>query len=156
MILTYAPEGAEPRKWPVEPAKMMTSEAEAIEKVTGMTWDEFGLALVKGSVVARRALLWVMLKRSEPTLRHNQIDPPVGSLTLEYERPELEAMREEVLKSTETDEDMRELALGMLQTELDALPDEEEVPKADLNGEDSPGSVTLHISSASGPTRASV
>lgn len=93
MILRYTPEGAEPTEFPFKPRKLMSAEAEAIERVTG--WDfggEFGQKLMTGSMLARRALLWVMLKRSTPTLRFEQVSICMDDVALDYDREELDAI----------------------------------------------------------------
>jgi hypothetical protein len=68
VYLVYQPDGSdEPTRWPYNPRKLMSAEREAIERRTGMPFAEFTAAVLKGSSVARRALLWVMLKRDHPT-----------------------------------------------------------------------------------------
>lgn len=135
MILNYTPEGASERNWTFIPDKLLSSEAEVIEKVTGMTYAEFGQALIKGSASARRALLWVLLKREDPPLRHNQVDPAVGTIGLDYESHELKAIRDEVQKSRDISDEERDAALA----ELDALIEDEVdvAPKATEKDDDS-------------------
>lgn len=115
VLFTYAREGAETRVWTFTPDKLMSSEAEAIEKVTHMTYAEFGLAIIKGSVTARRALLWVFLKRTEPALRHQQIDFPAGAVEVEFEQHELKAIREQV----ETNTDLTDLERAEFLKQID-------------------------------------
>ncbi len=123
MILVYAPEGADERRWTFKPEKLMSSEAEAIEKATHLTYAEFGMELIKGSVTARRALLWVLLKREDAPLRLAQVDPPVGSITVEYEVDELIAMRDGVQQDTSLSDDERAAVLEQLEAEIgDATP----------------------------------
>jgi len=135
VILVYAPEGAKERRWTYQPEKLMSSEAEAIEKVTGLTYEEFGQALLKGSATARRALLWVLMKREEPQLRHASVDPPVGTLKLEYEQHELRSIRDAVEADPDLSDSEREVALR----EMDKLIDESEgeAPKAPASDADS-------------------
>lgn len=132
MLLTYTPEGADERTWVYDPSKLMSSEAAAIEKVTEQTYAEFGVALMKGSAGCRRALLWVLLKREEPTLRIAQVDPPTGSLTLEFEAHELISMRDQVAKSSSLNDDERATALSGLDELIgDATPAPKAKPSAD-------------------------
>lgn len=132
MILKYAPEGAEPRQWTFAPDRLMSSEAEAVEKVTAMTYDEFCMALIKGSRIARRALLWVLLKRTEPTLRHVQVDPQVGAIELEFEAHELRKMRDSIEANADLTDDERAAFLKQLDLEILAQIEdgEAEAPKA--------------------------
>lgn len=73
MKFVYTPEGLEPREWEFEPAKLMSPECIAIEKLTGLTFAEWADAAKRGSVQATHAYLWVLLKRDEPTLTPKQV-----------------------------------------------------------------------------------
>ena len=124
MLLNYTPEGEEAQQWPVKLDKLMSSEAEAIEKVTGLTYEEFSLALVKGSITARRALLWVMLKRTSPTLRHGHIDPPINSIVLEFEPDEWRDIRAAVADDEDLTDEERASALSAIDEQLADAGDE--------------------------------
>lgn len=131
MLLIYTPEGADARRWTFQPEKLLSSEAEALEKVTGMTYQEFGQALIKGSATARRALLWVYLKREDAPLRFNQIDVPVGVISLDYETHELVAIRDALEDDKSLTDDERAAAIDGIQELIDAQADgEDEAPKA--------------------------
>lgn len=151
MLLIYRPEGAKERRWTFAPDKLLSSEAEAIEKVTGFTYEEFGQRLIKGSAAARRALLWVYLKREEPTLRHSQIDVPVGAIGVDYEPHELQAIRDALADSRDMSPDERDAALAA----LDEMLGEETptAPKAPANADDSSDSDSSPTSSTSAPLR---
>ena len=131
MRLTYSPEGATPQTWDYDPAKLLSSEAIAIEKATGMEFDgEYQASLLKGSIAARRALLWVLLKRGEPTLKFEQIDPPTGAMALEYTRPELVDLREKVLSSPLIEDADRYPVLEAIDQQLAEMEPVDEAPKA--------------------------
>jgi len=148
LFLIYKPEGADPRQWTFAPDKLLSSEAEAIEKVTGTTYEEFGQALIKGSVRARRALLWVLLKRDEPTLRHSQVDPATGTMSVDYEPHELQAIRDKLADDTALPDEDRAAALAALD-EMLAGAEVEEAPKAPGNDDASNDSGSLPTSSTS-------
>jgi hypothetical protein len=144
--LTYTPDGSDkPQVWRYEPDKLLSSEAIAIEKVTGWSYEEFGMHLVQRAMLARKALLWVLLKRNEPTLRFDQIDPPVSAIELEYDLDELTAMRAEVEKNEDLTDAERRAALEFFDSEIDGAG--EEAPK----DQDESGGVTP----ISGPSRTS-
>ena len=151
MLLRYTPEGTEGRTWTFTPEKLLSSEAEAIEKATKMTYAEFGVAIIKGSATARRALLWVYLKREEPTLKLASIDVPVGVIALEYEPHELVAMRAEAERSEELTDTERRMALEFFDKEIGDA--EVEAPKATGNGDASSDLGSSHTSSISPPLR---
>lgn len=73
MRITYTPEGADPQVFEFKPGKLMSPEAEAIERHTGLTYKQFTEALGETSVLATHALLYVFLKRGNPTLKYDQI-----------------------------------------------------------------------------------
>lgn len=149
MLLNYTPEGAEKRTWPVKLEKLMSAEAEAIEKATGMTYEEFGVALVKGSATSRRALLWIMLKRTEPTLRHAQVEVEVGQIELEFEHDELLRLRDETAKDKDLTDDERAGALAYIDELLGDAAGDEQAPKADESSDVTPISGPSRTSSAS-------
>jgi hypothetical protein len=97
VILTFTPDEGEKQEWRFRGDKLMTTEAEAVEKVTGMTYAEFGERLLNGNPTARRAVVWVMRKRTEPTLRFGEVDFPMGALRLDFEDEEKAEMRDAIL-----------------------------------------------------------
>jgi hypothetical protein len=52
-------------------SRLTIVEAEAIEKVTGQKMQD---ALGSGTASSLRALVWVAMKRQEPTLRYSDVD----------------------------------------------------------------------------------
>lgn len=110
MLIIYRPEGGDERTWEFVPDEMLDVEATAIERVTGWTYAEFGEKFLKGSILAWKALLWVLRRRSEPTLAFRdvsfrvkefewQLDPDERQKALDN-LPELdtEEEREAILK----------------------------------------------------------
>ena len=73
MKFVYKPEGLAAKEWEFEPAKLMSPEAIAIEKLTGLTLQEWQEAVKRGSIQCMHAYLWVLLKRDNPTLTPKQV-----------------------------------------------------------------------------------
>ena len=73
MLIIYRPEGGEEQTWQFDPQEMLDVEATAIERVTGFTYAEFGEKFLKGSILAWKALLWVLRRRTEPTLAFRDV-----------------------------------------------------------------------------------
>ncbi|MCZ4099841.1 hypothetical protein [Streptomyces sp. H39-C1] len=93
MFLVYQPEGSEePQRWSYNPRKLMDVEREVIERRTEMTFAEFTQAVVKGSSLARRALLFVMLKREHPTTKYDDVHFLWDELKLEYSKQEYDVL----------------------------------------------------------------
>ena len=62
-------------------ASMTFAEGRAIEKVTGVPFGEVGTLAKKGSMTAIQAMVWVAMKRAEPTLKFSDLDDrPISSV----------------------------------------------------------------------------
>lgn len=133
MLIVYRPALGSEQTWEYKPQKMLNAEAAAIEKVTGWTYEEFGEKFMSGSVIAKQALLWVLRKRTEPTLRYNDVEFAVDELEHELDDDEKRKVIERLDSSDLSAEDKaayRE-ALG-----LDSEPVEE--PDGDPKASDPP------------------
>lgn len=118
MFVTYAPEGEEPQRWAFDPRKVRASEAEAVERQAGESWDSWLVQLQKGGMRARRVLLWHMLRGQHPALRFEDTpDFYAGDLTVEYSLAELEAMRDRVVKAAMSEE-QRQAVMSVLDTQI--------------------------------------
>lgn len=73
MQFVYKPEGADPIKWDFDPTKLMSPEVETIERHTGFTFTQWVEAIGNGSFLAFHGLLYVLLKRSTPTLKWTDV-----------------------------------------------------------------------------------
>lgn len=58
----------------VDPGKLSFGEAKKIESATGLTFTQWGNQLAAGSLTALQALVWVMLRRTNPELRFDDVD----------------------------------------------------------------------------------
>lgn len=165
MILRYTPAGGAPQRFDLSEVRFLTSEAETLERTTGMDWDDLcgrRLLVVKKSPTARRAILWVLLKRNDPALRYAKFDPAVGEIDVKLgpdDIPELGAELEaELAKGAITEDEAEQgwadldkhtdpdvLASGLLAARGKAAPQPEPAPEAvppreDLAEEASPAS----------------
>lgn len=123
MIVTYSPDGQEPQTWAWDPKTVRTAEAEDIEAAMGstvapVTFDEFQVALLKGGAKARRVLLWHLQRKTHPTLKLADVEFALGDLTVEFEAPELQEMRDALAKASGMNEDQREVVLAAIDSEL--------------------------------------
>ncbi|WP_329311711.1 hypothetical protein [Streptomyces sp. NBC_01262] len=98
MIFTYSRQGAEPQRWDLSEVRFLSSEAEAVERTTGLEWGEvlhWRTLVDKVSPTARRGLLWILLKRSDPTLRYSACDPVLAEMDVKLGAKELAELRAE-------------------------------------------------------------
>lgn len=74
--ITHAPKGADLQSWEFDPEDADNLEAEAIELVGDETWDSYAQWLFlmgRGNMRAIRALLWILLRRTNPDLDFNEV-----------------------------------------------------------------------------------
>lgn len=112
MKLVYTPEGDPLQEWPIRLQRMMSVEAEAIEDVGGNTWgsfDEFMDKLARGNFRAKRALLWMMLRRQNPRLRFSDLVVRYDELAFAAEDKDREEAREMLQRDDLSPEDRAEL-----------------------------------------------
>lgn len=135
MIIVYAPEGSDEKRWDLKTARIMAPEAEAVERATGLEWEQAKTKVLNGSMLAIRAITWVLMKRDQPNLRYAQFTPAAAELAYELDGEEMAVIRQEIERNPELDEDERESLLAQLdaagtaEDETPAEPDEEAVPK---------------------------
>jgi hypothetical protein len=89
MQFVYKPEGTDPKKWPFAPEKLMSPEAEAIERHTRMTYGDWTQAVGNGSMLALHGLLFVLLKREEPSLKWEEVQFSLSEVDFELDADEL-------------------------------------------------------------------
>lgn len=58
----------------LDESKLTFAEARAVEKVSGRSFSELADPAVSGSMGVMQALLWVSMKRAEPTLKFADLD----------------------------------------------------------------------------------
>ncbi|MFD4660838.1 hypothetical protein ACFWP2_35075 [Kitasatospora sp. NPDC058444] len=117
MYLVYEPEGSdEPQRWKYQPTKLMSAERERLEKLTGRDFSAFTQAVLAGNSLARRALLFIFLKRQHPATRFDDVDFAWDELRLELSRAELEQVREQAAETAPADQ--RAAVLAQLDKEI--------------------------------------
>lgn len=120
MKVTYTPEDGDEQVFKYNPNALMSAEREALEKITGRSFNDFAMGVLKGNALCRRALLYVLRKREHPTLRFDDVDFLWDELTVEMTRGEIE-LAVARLREKNGDEDLIE---GMLK-QLDTAPEDE-------------------------------
>ncbi|MEV1049670.1 hypothetical protein [Streptomyces sp. NPDC049887] len=125
MYLIYQPEGSEePTRFKYNPRKLMSAEREMLERKTGKDFTDFTSSVLSGNSLARRALLYMFLKRQHPTIKWDDVDFAWDELKLEYSKQELVTMREAISENTSGDE--RTATLANLDAEIETAIDEED------------------------------
>jgi hypothetical protein len=115
MQFVYKPEGATPRTWEFDPNRLMNPEAEAIERHTGMTFGEWAEAVTKGSILAVHGLLYVLLKRSAPTLKWDEVQFCLAEVEFELADAEAAVAREALIAKAAEGKPLSEAEAAMLE-----------------------------------------
>lgn len=114
MKLIYTPVGGEEREFSFKPEEMLSIDAEAIEDVGGETWGnfrEFCEALTEWKLKAKRAALWIMLRREKPRLRFVELVVGINEIVLQWDDDEIARFQERADESDDSDEKAALLAL---------------------------------------------
>lgn len=125
MYLVYKPEGSdEPQRFKYHPQKLMSAEREMLERRTGQDFSDFTKAVINGNSGARRALLFMYLKREHPTTKYEDVDFAWDELTLEYSKGEYLKMREDAAENLHGDQ--LAAALQQIDAEIETAYDDAE------------------------------
>lgn len=130
MFFTYTPDDGEPQDWEFVASEVKASAAEVVEKSYGSPWDQFLVDVFKGGMRARRHLLWHLMCREHPTLLY--IDAPdfkVGEIVVEFDKNELQEMRDQLVKAGGVDD----AVLAHIDAEIAKAPEGSDAGKARLN-----------------------
>lgn len=88
MIIVYTPAGGEPEHY--DARTLLSSEASIVARTIDAKWPQVRAGLAEDDLDAMRAVVWVLRKRSNPTLRYGEFDPGVEELTTLYDKREIE------------------------------------------------------------------
>lgn len=122
MRVTYTPEdGGEAQTWDFDPDRVRSSEQVIVEKQFGGSWLEFKTGAMSGSALARRVLLWHLIRRQHPG--HQFRDTPDFfdcELVIEQTLAEVTASYDAWLQGGGRESKNGELLDGMFQAEIKA------------------------------------
>lgn len=108
MILIWTPADAEPRTFTFRPDDMPPAEYEAIEDVgRWASLEEFNDAVRASARSAWRVALWICLRRENPALALDDVQPKPLEVSMSYEPAEELALAEIGLADPETPDDLR-------------------------------------------------
>lgn len=124
MIIVYTPAGGEPEQY--DARSLLTSEASIVARTVDMKWPAVKEGLPDEDLDAMRAVVWVLKKRSAPTLRFGDFDPGVDEMVTRFDKTEIESWVDS--------------AFGLLGTDPEVTPEGiahalREVPDAALDSE---------------------
>lgn len=98
------PDSTESTEYPLRPARLSSEEAELIEPLGNGEWetyDEWWAKLDKRHRRAMRVGLWVCLRRTDPGIQLEDVQPTVGQLTWRYDDEYLALLWERFVEDPE-------------------------------------------------------
>lgn len=128
MILVYKPAEGDEKRWDLDDTKVTFAEAKAAEHAGGFRWSERTGELTQGNTAALQAILWILRKRDEPTLRFADLeDLDVDSVATEHSDVEKSVLRSIIEQNDELSAEEKSVALTVLGYDSEA---DEPAPKA--------------------------
>ncbi|MFE5217465.1 MULTISPECIES: hypothetical protein [unclassified Streptomyces] len=125
MIVVYTPAGGEPEHY--DASSLRVSEASIVQRTVDMKWQEIASGLERDDLDAMRGIIWVLKKRSQPSLRYGEFDPGVNEMTTVMDDREVDSYIDNAFRMAEAGED------GGLQDVADVL--QANLPEISLNPE---------------------
>lgn len=87
MIIVYTPEGGEPESY--DARSLRVSEASIVQRTVDMKWAEIQAGLHEEDLDAMRGVVWVLKKRSQPSLRFGEFDPGIDEMVTRMDKREV-------------------------------------------------------------------
>lgn len=104
MIIVYTPAGGEPERYDAQ--SLRVSEASIVQRAIDQKWHEIREGLADEDLDAMRAIVWVIKKRSNPSLTLADVDPGVGELVTRLDKAEVAAYIEQAYRIRGADPDV--------------------------------------------------
>jgi len=127
MIVKFTPSEGDTTTYDFKPKKLLSVEAEVVEKLTGKTYTDAVQAMIAGSALCRRAVVYVLQKRTHPTLSWTSFDFPYDAIEVEFDSDELADIKAAVASAPGLSDSERTAALEQIESLEEAAP---EAPKA--------------------------
>jgi hypothetical protein len=140
MKLIYTPEDGERQEWSIRLSELLSPESEALEGCARDSWqtfDEFTDLVDQGNLKARRALLWILLRRENPRLRFSDLVVKVGETDMDYDDGQVADLQATALDESASDEE-REAARFRLEATGRQVEEPTEQPESEPVGKDEP------------------
>ncbi|MFE7232561.1 hypothetical protein ACFVAF_18245 [Streptomyces sp. NPDC057596] len=117
MIVVYTPAGGEPEQY--DASSLRVSEAAIVQRTVDMKWQDIKEGLEQDDLDAMRGIVWVIKKRSQPSLRFGEFDPGVNQMVSRMDRREVEAYVDQAFSATLDDSELTpETVAGILRERL--------------------------------------
>ncbi|NUS74945.1 MAG: hypothetical protein HOV70_01930 [Streptomyces sp.] len=117
MIVVYSPAGGEPEYY--DASTLRVSEASIVQRTVDMKWGEIASGLEHDDLDAMRGIIWVLKKRTQPSLRFGEFDPGVTEMTTVMDDREVDSYIDNAFRVADAgDGDKAEDVADLLQAHL--------------------------------------
>lgn len=96
MIIVYTPPGGQPEQYDAKTLKV--SEVSIVQRTIDMKWGEIKAGLAEEDLDAMRGIVWVLKKRSHPSLRWSEFDPGIDESVTRMDIDELREYVDDAMK----------------------------------------------------------
>ena len=104
MIIVYTPQGGEREEY--DAGTLRVSEASIVSRTVDMKWAEVQAGLGSEDLDAMRGIVWVLKKRSQPTLRFSEFDPGINEMVTRLDNTEVRSWVEEAVATAARNPDV--------------------------------------------------
>lgn len=104
MIIVYTPADGEPEHYDVRSLKV--SEVSIVSRTIDQKWPVIREGLAEDDLDAMRGIVWVIKKRTNPSLRFGEFDPGVDEMVTRLDKTEVEAYVRECVAIAAQDPDV--------------------------------------------------
>ncbi|MFF1297920.1 MULTISPECIES: hypothetical protein [unclassified Streptomyces] len=104
MIIVYTPAGAEPEHY--DARSLRVSEVSIAQRTTDVKWGAIEEGLKVDDPEAMRVIVWVLKKRTDPSLRYGDFDPLLDELTTRMDKREVAEYVESAFEVVNGDPDV--------------------------------------------------
>jgi hypothetical protein len=87
LIIIYTPADGEPERY--DARTLRVSEASIVQRTVDLKWAEILQGLNDEDIDAMRGVVWVLKKRSNPSLRFGEFDPGVDEMVTRMDKREI-------------------------------------------------------------------
>jgi hypothetical protein len=139
VIIIYKPAGGEREEY--DASTLRVSEVSIVQRTIDMKWADIKAGLPDEDLDAMRGIVWVLKKRSQPSLRFSEFDPGVTEMVTRYDKSEIRILIENVMDTVARDPEIdRERVAEALSELADAAHDPEHCRQliAELTAQDAP------------------
>jgi ribosomal protein L12E/L44/L45/RPP1/RPP2 len=123
LIVVYTPAGGQPEHY--DASTLRVSEASIVQRTVDMKWAEVLEGLERDDLDAMRGIVWVIKKRSNPSLRFGDFDPGVNEMVTRMDRSEIERWVANIFDALTDQDDIDAFVKLATERAVDAAADPE-------------------------------